>query len=211
MTILFVSAAGIMLKAFPRDASPARLGGRVVHSIHFPVSARNFVAPMVEHLNRSGIAAELWFENRACFAQIISGINVPQRHIETDVCVNPIVFCRRVARYRRRLRQTRPAVVHAHQTRATLVPLLAARLAGVPIRVYHNHGLAYLGYRGPLRQALRALERTNLRLATHALLVSHSNLNAARGRRAPGRRQGDCSCQRLGRRYRPQRIRPREV
>ncbi|MGO9201962.1 MAG: glycosyltransferase [Limisphaerales bacterium] len=180
MTILFVSAAGIMLKAFPRDASPARLGGRVVHSIHFPVSARNFVAPMVEHLNRSGIAAELWFENRACFAQIISGINVPQRHIETDVCVNPIVFCRRVARYRRRLRQTRPAVVHAHQTRATLVPLLAARLAGVPIRVYHNHGLAYLGYRGPLRQALRALERTNLRLATHALLVSHSNLNAAR-------------------------------
>ncbi len=37
-----------------------------------------------------------------------------------------------------------------------------------------------LGYRGPLRQALRAFEALNIRLATNVLLVSHSNLNAAR-------------------------------
>jgi len=38
------------------------LAPRVVHSIHFPVSAHNFVMPMVECLNRHGIDAELWFE-----------------------------------------------------------------------------------------------------------------------------------------------------
>lgn len=153
---------------------------RVVHSIHFPVSARNFVMPMVECLNRSGMASELWFENRFGFAEVIRDIKVPRRQIETDLSLNPIVFWRRVAGYRRRLREAKPTVVHAHQTRAALVPLLAARLEGVPLRVYHNHGLPYLGYRGPLRLALRTLERINLRLATHAIFVSHSNLQAAR-------------------------------
>jgi glycosyltransferase involved in cell wall biosynthesis len=135
---------------------------------------------MVAALNGRGIETELWFERQPRFAEFIQGIDVPFRHAESDISVNPMVFWLRVARFWRLLRRTRPAVVHAHQMRAALIPLLAARLAGVPVRVYHNHGLPYLGYRGPMRQALRAFERANLRLATHAILVSHSNLSAAR-------------------------------
>jgi glycosyltransferase involved in cell wall biosynthesis len=152
----------------------------VVHSIHFPVSALHFVMPMVAHLNRNGIAAELWFENKERHQDTIQRIAVPQRHLDSDLTANPRNFVQRLTDYRTQLRAARPKVVHAHQMRASLIPLLAARLERVPVRVYHNHGLPYLGYRGLRRRMLRRLERINIGLATHVLLVSHSNLDAAR-------------------------------
>lgn len=153
---------------------------QAVHSIHFPVSARNFVMPMVECLNRHGIEAVLWFEHQATHQDVIREVTVPSRHVDSDLAFSPLVFRRRLAAYRRELRNARPQVLHAHQTRASLVPLLAGYLEKVPTRIYHNHGLPYLGYRGLLRRLLRALEQINIRLATHVLLVSHSNLAEAR-------------------------------
>lgn len=153
---------------------------QVIHSIHFPVSARNFVMPMVQCLNATGITTELWLENQPKHAETIQHVTVPRRFVDSDLSFNPAHFLRTLARYRAAVRQTRPQVVHTHQMRASLIPLLAARLEGVPTRVYQNHGLPYLGYRGPLRWLLRALEKINIGLATHVLLVSHSNLAAAR-------------------------------
>ena len=152
----------------------------VIHSIHFPVSARNFVMPMVECLNRHGIDTELWFENQDKHQAVIRQITVPSRHVDSDLSFDPLVFNRRLAAYRRELRKSPPRILHAHQARASLIPLLAGYLENVPARVYHNHGLAYLGYRGLMRRLLRALEQVNIGFATHVLLVSHSNLAAAR-------------------------------
>jgi glycosyltransferase involved in cell wall biosynthesis len=153
---------------------------RVVHSIHFPVSARNFVMPMVDCLNQHGIATELWFEHQVKHQAVIRQISVPSRHVDSDLSLNPLAFIRRLAAYRRELRKSAPEILHTHQARASLIPLLAGYLEKVPVRVYHNHGLAYLGYRGLLRRLLRALEQINIGFATHVLLVSHSNLAAAR-------------------------------
>jgi len=139
--------------------------------------------PMVACLNQHGIDAELWFENRPDHQGIISQTFVPQRHLGTDFTPNPLTFCRRLDQYRKQLRAARPTIIHAHQMRASVIPLLAGYLEHVPVRVYHNHGLPYLGYRGALRRLLRGLERLNIRLATHVLLVSHSNLEAARADR----------------------------
>jgi N,N'-diacetylbacillosaminyl-diphospho-undecaprenol alpha-1,3-N-acetylgalactosaminyltransferase len=136
--------------------------------------------PMVECLNRNGIDAELWFENRDKHQAVIREITVPSRHVDSDLSFNPLAFNRRLAAYRRELRKSPPGILHAHQARASLIPLLAGYLENVPARVYHNHGLAYLGYRGLMRSLLRTLEQINIRLATHVLLVSHSNLAVAR-------------------------------
>ncbi|GAJ06896.1 unnamed protein product, partial [marine sediment metagenome] len=61
-----------------------------------------------------------------------------------------------------------------HQTRAAFIPLLAALIARVPVRIYHNHGTPYLGYGGVLRCSLWLLEFLNCRFATHVITVSHS-------------------------------------
>ncbi len=153
---------------------------KVIHNIHFPISARSFVTPIVAHLNKFQISTELWVENHPKHLNVIQQMNVPKQFISSDIVFNPIKFLRRLSDYSHQLKKTQPQIIHAHQTRASLIPLLAAYLEKVPIRVYHNHGLPYLGYRGILRWFLRSLEVINISLATHTLFVSHSNLTAAR-------------------------------
>lgn len=153
----------------------------IVHAIHFPVSARSFVAPVVADLVAHGIAAELWVQDHPRHRDAIAALGCPHRLVDMDLTANPVRFARRLSAFRAQLREARPTALHAHQTRAALIPLLAARLEGVPVRIYHNHGLPYLGHAAPLRWALAALERANAAQATQVLLVSHGNLREAEG------------------------------
>jgi N,N'-diacetylbacillosaminyl-diphospho-undecaprenol alpha-1,3-N-acetylgalactosaminyltransferase len=153
---------------------------QVIQSIHLPVSARSFVLPMVKSLNQAGISTELWVENFAKQSAIVELLDVPKYFIASDLVKNPLTIVARFLNYRRQLRKAQPKVIHTHQTRAAIIPLLAAYLERVPVRIYHNHGLSYLGYKGGMRWFLRILEVINISLATHVLLVSKSNLAEAR-------------------------------
>lgn len=153
---------------------------KVIHVIHFPVSARSFVMPLVVFLNNNGIETELWVENNPKHATVIEQLHVPKQLVASDLAKNPFRFYRRLLEFRHQLRTTKPKILHTHQSRASLIPLIAAYLEKVPVRIYHNHGLPYLGYRGILRWLLQNLEVINIRLATHVLLVSNSNLVAAK-------------------------------
>ena len=74
----------------------------------------------------------------------------------------------------RLFRALRPDVVDAHTPKAALLAMIAARLAGVRVRVDHVHGLRYATARGPVRALLVATERAAAALATHVLCVSRS-------------------------------------
>ncbi len=153
---------------------------KVIHNIHFPVSARSFVEPIVSKLNKHQFDAQLWMEKWENHLDTIKSIEVPKRFISSDLTFKPIEFIRRLQAYRGALKEARPEIIHTHQTRSSLIPLLSAYLEHVPIRIYHNHGLPYLGYKGVMRWLLYSLEKINISLATEVLLVSHSNLKAAR-------------------------------
>jgi len=146
----------------------------IVHLIHYPVSAKKFVEPLVKSLNARGVRSELWFEDRPGLQAFSAAVDCPRRFAEFDLSLNPAVVAIRLVRLARRFLRCRPEAIHAHQTRAAFIPLLAARLARIPVRIYQAHGTPYLGYRGPLRYALGLLELLNCRLATHVLTVSHS-------------------------------------
>jgi len=70
------------------------------------------------------------------------------------------------------LRRERPDIVFSHNTKSSLLPLLGAWLAGVRVRVYFNHGVPCVGYKGVLSWFLRKLEVWNCRYATRLLTVS---------------------------------------
>jgi N,N'-diacetylbacillosaminyl-diphospho-undecaprenol alpha-1,3-N-acetylgalactosaminyltransferase len=163
---------------------------KVIQSIHLPVSARSFVLPMVKSLNQAGISTELWVENFAKQSAIVELLDVPKYFIASDLVKNPLEIMARFLNYRRQLRRAKPEVIHTHQTRAAIIPLLAAYLEQVPVRIYHNHGLSYLGYKGGMRWFLRILEVINISLSTHVLLVSKSNLAEARADGILKRNQG---------------------
>lgn len=153
---------------------------KILHTIHAPVSAKSFIEPIVRKLKNRNFDAQMWLEQWDKYTDLINSIKVPKKIISSDLTFNPIKFVNRLQTYRAAIREASPLIVHTHQSRSSLIPLLAAYLENIPLRIYHNHGLPYLGYRGIMRWLLRSLETVNMKLATQVLLVSHSNLEFAR-------------------------------
>ena len=79
----------------------------------------------------------------------------------------------------RLFRQLRPVIVDSHMSKAGLLGSLAGWLARVPIRIYHNHGMALLSSRGCKHLLLRVTELVACRCATEVIFVSPSNMEDA--------------------------------
>jgi len=67
---------------------------------------------------------------------------------------------------------TKPDIIVAHNSRSSILPLLIARIARIKVRIYFNHGVPHIAYRGISRQALKVLEFLSHINATHVLTVS---------------------------------------
>lgn len=80
--------------------------------------------------------------------------------------INPPTDLWALWRTYRLLRRLRPDVVHSHTPKAGLIGMLAARLAGVPVRIHTITGLPLLEKRGWLRWVLVRLERVTYTCAT---------------------------------------------
>jgi glycosyltransferase involved in cell wall biosynthesis len=79
------------------------------------------------------------------------------------------------------LRLIHPDIVHTHTPKAGLLGTIAARMAGVPVRIYHIHGLPFMTARGHRRALLRLSETTSSRFAHQVLCVSNSVREVAVG------------------------------
>jgi glycosyltransferase involved in cell wall biosynthesis len=88
--------------------------------------------------------------------------------------VTPLHDLMAVYRMTRLLRQLRPQIVHAHTPKGGLIGMISAWLAGVPIRIYHIHGLPHVTASGWKRQLLIKSEEASCSLAHQVLCVSHS-------------------------------------
>jgi glycosyltransferase involved in cell wall biosynthesis len=71
-------------------------------------------------------------------------------------------------------RRLRPQIVVGHFSKAGLLGMIAGRLAGVPVCIYHNYGMAIFSTGGWRKRFLRLGERLTCRLAHRVLCVSHS-------------------------------------
>ncbi|MCK6210906.1 glycosyltransferase family 4 protein [Georgenia sp. EYE_87] len=87
---------------------------------------------------------------------------------------SPVADARALAAWVRLLRRLRPDAVLAATPKAALLGLVAARLTGVPVRVYHLWGLRLETTTGLLRRVLTLTEKATARAATRVLSVSAS-------------------------------------
>lgn len=72
------------------------------------------------------------------------------------------------------LRRIRPQIVHAHTPKGGLLGMLAAWLAGVPVRIYHMRGLPFVTATGLRRWLLRAAEWLSCSLAHRVFAIGNS-------------------------------------
>jgi N,N'-diacetylbacillosaminyl-diphospho-undecaprenol alpha-1,3-N-acetylgalactosaminyltransferase len=136
--------------------------------IHFHADARmaaQFIAPLMEAERGEGYQTGLVSSVRRLGQECIV---IPFDLSVSNLLGLPLALWRIVSH----LKRCCPDVVFSHNTKSSLLPLLGARLVGVRVRVYFNHGVPYVAYRGMFRCLLRALERWNSGLATHVVAVS---------------------------------------
>lgn len=134
----------------------------ILHTIHNKNSGKKFIEPLIAHLLENNISAKL--------------IASP----ELDLTFNPFKFIRRLINFYKELKAISPELIHCHQTRASLIPLLAAYLAKTPNRIYNNHGLALIGQSGLTRLCFYLIEKLNIALSTEVIFVSFSNMESAK-------------------------------
>ena len=99
---------------------------------------------------------------------------IPVHAVEMMRRITPLRDLIALWRLWRVLARVRPAIVDAHTPKAGLLGMLAASLAGTPVRVYHMHGLPFVTASGWRKQLLRWTERISCQLAHRVLAVSHS-------------------------------------
>ncbi len=138
---------------------------RIIHFHPDARMAKRFVAPLMDAERGEGYQSELVSSVRRPGPE---GVIIPFDLSVSNLLGLPFALWR-IWRY---LKRFRPDVVFSHNTKSSLLPLLGAWLAGMPVRVYFNHGVPYAGYHGLLRFLLRTLERWNSALATRVVTVS---------------------------------------
>lgn len=151
----------------------------VFHVTSLGVTARLFLAPHFRRLRHAGLSVTLVCSDDAETRRWCGEVGVAFQAVPIRQNISPISDLRATAHLWTLLKRERPRVVHTHMSKAGLIGLLAARLAGVPIRIYHNHGMAMLGSSGLRRLMLRTVEWANSRLATHVLFCGASTRDAA--------------------------------
>jgi len=75
------------------------------------------------------------------------------------------------------LRKIRPTIIHAHTPKGGLLGTVAARIIGVPVRIYHIHGLPLMTAVGAKKTILQWTEKVSCDLAGQVLCVSPSIRN----------------------------------
>jgi glycosyltransferase involved in cell wall biosynthesis len=99
------------------------------------------------------------------------------------VAVHPVPVERRLSvfsdlvsvwRLLRVLREVRPDILHSHFSKPGVIGMVAGFLARIPIRIYHNHGMALSSARGWKRALLWSVEKLACLLAHRVVYVAPS-------------------------------------
>ena len=145
----------------------------LIHVTTVPQSLR-FITGQADYMRTKGLESH---------AVSSPGPFLTQFSTEESVTVHAVPMARRITPFRdlaalfrlwRLFRTLRPHIVHAHTPKGGLLGMLAARLARVPVRIYHMHGLPFITAIGLTRRILMATETVSCRMASQVLCVSRS-------------------------------------
>lgn len=145
----------------------------VIMSTH-PITLRTFLRRQLVEIRRHGFLVHAVSSPGREFTQLSRETGVPCHAIPMRRGISPCADARALLGITRLLRRLRPDIVQTHTPKAGLLGMVAARLCGIPARIYTSNGLVLESKAGALRRLLLATERLACRCATQVLVVSHS-------------------------------------
>ena len=158
-------------------------------------------APLLLRLTTVPISLDLLLTGQPAYMRehgfrvLLASADGPEREkvMEREACphviipftraITPLHDLRCLGQLVRLMRRLRPDIVHTHTPKAGLLGMLAARLAGVPVRIHTIAGLPYMTASGRRRSLLIQIERITAGAALRVWPNSQSILQEAKDRR----------------------------
>ncbi|GAB3930262.1 glycosyltransferase family 4 protein [Larkinella terrae] len=150
----------------------------VIQAFSVPASL-GFIDKQIPYFRKRGVEMQIICSSGADLTAFAEKYGVAYEVVPFIRSITPLndLYC--LWRSYRLFKKKKPVIVHGNTPKAGLLSMLAAFLAGVPIRIYEIHGFPFESRRGFSRWLLMTMERIACQAATQILLVSSSLRNQA--------------------------------
>lgn len=145
----------------------------LVHITTIPVSL-SFLKGQVGHMQAKGLEVHAISSPGKLADEFAQREGVVMHPVEMQRRITPLLDLRALYRIRQTLQALRPQIVHSHTPKGGLLGMVGAWLAGVPVRIYHVHGLPLATAGGYKKLLLWWSERVSCLLAHQVFCVSRS-------------------------------------
>ncbi len=152
---------------------------RLVHVTTIPLTAKSFLTGQLRWYRQQGFDVTLASSPGQDLRDFGRQEGIHVRPLALTRSISPIRDLKSLSQCVQLFREVKPDIVHAHTPKAGLVAMVAARRLGIPVRIYHLHGLRFETETGIRRKLLLGAERLACSSATDILSVSHSVRRAA--------------------------------
>jgi len=139
-----------------------------------PITLWSFYRCLIQDLIRKGWNVEICSSSGQKLDEFQAEYSVETHAISIPRQITPWQDIKTICALRRLFRTRRYDVIHAHTPKAGLLTMIAAGLAGIKVRIYTCHGLAFETESGWKKQLLIASEKLSFGLAHQVLVVSRS-------------------------------------
>jgi glycosyltransferase involved in cell wall biosynthesis len=146
---------------------------RLVHITTVPETL-SFLTGQVGYMQSQGFEVFAISSPGARLQAFAAQEHVTCRAVAMTRRISPLDDLRSLLKMWRELRRIRPAIVHGHTPKGGLLGMIAAWAAGVPVRIYHVHGLPLTTATGLKRKLLCWTERLSCFFSHQVLCVSRS-------------------------------------
>ena len=147
---------------------------RLLYVVTHPMTARHLLRGQLSAARARGYRVAVASASGADLEAVAARDGVEVFPVPIVREISPLADVRALAALVRVMRRWRPDVVNAGTPKAGLLGTLAARIAGVPVRLYTLRGLRLETTTGRTRAILRATERLASGAATRVIAVSPS-------------------------------------
>jgi len=145
---------------------------KLIRITTIPLSLEKLLGDQLKYM-RGYYAVTAVSSNEPRLKQVGKKEGVPTYTVEMTRQITPIADLKALWKLYNFLRKEKPLIVHSHTPKAGIVGMMAAKLAGVPIRLHTVAGLPLMEVTGNRRKLLNLVEKLTYSCATNVYPNSH--------------------------------------
>ncbi|MGQ0738779.1 MAG: glycosyltransferase family 4 protein [Bacteroidota bacterium] len=141
-----------------------------------PLSLQSLLSNQMRYMKENGFKVLMVSSEGKEWPDLIKNEGCDYRIVPMAREITPFRDMKSLWQLYRLIKKEKPDIVHSHTPKAGLLAMLAAKFAGVKIRVHTIAGLRFMTVKGVKRKLLVMMEKLTGKAATHVWPNSHSLL-----------------------------------